>query len=60
MKVFQTLLLVLFIIEIAFSQQRIAGFIKDGQGEPMLLGVNAFLKGTYDGASTEVKSKFSF
>ena len=59
MKVFQTLLLVLFTIDIAFGEQIIAGFVKKGQGEPML-GVNVFLKGTYDRTSTDMKGKFSF
>ncbi|WP_462248645.1 TonB-dependent receptor [Ekhidna sp.] len=41
------------------AQHTISGTIKEKTGEP-LLGVNVYLKGTYDGATTDVEGKFSF
>lgn len=44
---------------ISFSQHTISGQITEKSGEP-LLGVNVYLKGTYDGATTDVDGRFSF
>ncbi len=41
------------------AQHTISGTIKEKTGEP-LLGVNVYLKGTYDGATTDIEGKFSF
>ena len=41
------------------AQIQISGTITEKSGEP-LLGVNVYLKGTYDGATTDIDGKFSF
>ncbi|MEP5610981.1 MAG: TonB-dependent receptor [Cyclobacteriaceae bacterium] len=42
----------------SIGQVKIGGFIKEKSGEP-LLGVNVFVDGTYDGATTDIDGKFS-
>lgn len=42
-----------------YGQIRLQGSVKDETGEP-LLGVNVYVKGTYDGATTDVDGAFSF
>lgn len=41
------------------SQTTIGGRITEKSGEP-LLGVNVYIKGTYDGATTDLDGRFSF
>lgn len=41
------------------AQNTISGRITEKSGEP-LLGVNVYLKGTYDGATTDINGAFSF
>lgn len=57
----RTLFIVLLstIILTAYGQQTISGVVFEKSGEP-LLGVNVYLKGTYDGATTDIEGKFSF
>ncbi|WP_436516988.1 TonB-dependent receptor [Ekhidna sp. To15] len=43
----------------ALGQFTISGVVTEKSGEP-LLGVNVYLKGTYDGATTDIDGKFSF
>lgn len=52
-----TLLLVSFLT--ASSQQILQGRVVEKNGEP-LLGVNVYVKGTYDGATTDINGAFSF
>ncbi len=40
------------------AQITIGGYIKEKSGEP-LLGVNVFIEGTYDGATTDINGKFT-
>ncbi len=40
------------------GQITIGGFIREKSGEP-LLGVNVFIEGTYDGATTDINGEFS-
>ncbi len=42
----------------SLAQVTIGGYIKEKSGEP-LLGVNVFIEGTYDGATTDLEGKFS-
>ncbi|MEQ6166250.1 carboxypeptidase-like regulatory domain-containing protein [Ekhidna sp. MALMAid0563] len=42
-----------------FAQQTISGRVTEKSGEP-LLGVNVYVKGTYDGATTDINGSFSF
>lgn len=42
----------------SLGQVKIAGYIKEKSGEP-LLGVNVYIEGTYDGATTDIDGKFS-
>ncbi len=57
----KTLLLIsLFSISlVSWAQTTISGAITEKSGEP-LLGVNVFLEGTYDGATTDINGQFSF
>ncbi|WP_420318462.1 carboxypeptidase-like regulatory domain-containing protein [Ekhidna sp.] len=41
------------------AQRTLSGEVTDKSGEP-LLGVNVYLKGTYDGATTGIDGRFSF
>ncbi|MEP1033065.1 TonB-dependent receptor [Ekhidna sp.] len=43
----------------ASGQVTISGTITEKSGDP-LLGVNVYLKGTYDGATTDIEGSFSF
>lgn len=43
----------------AIAQQTISGKVTDTKGEP-IMGANVYLKGTYDGASSNDQGKFSF
>ncbi len=43
----------------SISQTLISGIIKDTEGEP-LIGANIYLKGTYDGISSETDGSFQF
>ncbi|MEM9325446.1 MAG: TonB-dependent receptor [Bacteroidota bacterium] len=54
-----TLLFCSFFIANAWAQQVISGQVMDKQGSP-LLGVNVYLEGTYDGATTDLEGRFSF
>ena len=58
MKVFFTILVVL-VSTLSFSQVEIAGTIQDEFGQP-INGANIFIKGTYDGAISDVKGNFKF
>lgn len=49
----------LFFTFLMHGQVTISGQVADKAGEP-LLGVNVYLKGTYDGATTDINGKFSF
>lgn len=51
--------LLIFISPLAFSQKMISGKITDKKGNP-LVGANVFLKGTYDGSTTDAAGMFSF
>lgn len=57
----KTLLYLILSISIlgAHGQYTISGTITEKSGEP-LLGVNVYLKGTYDGATTDIDGKFFF
>jgi hypothetical protein len=44
---------------LGLAQLELKGRVTDNSGEP-LLGVNVYLKGTYDGATTDIEGKFSF
>ncbi|GAB1351209.1 hypothetical protein MASR1M107_34240 [Ignavibacteriales bacterium] len=48
------LLLILLLPFTLFSQTKISGVIRSSQGE-LLTGANIFIKGSYDGASSDVK-----
>lgn len=50
---------VFFITCIALGQTTISGLITDTKNNP-IVGVNIYLEGTYDGASSDEKGKFSF
>lgn len=43
----------------SFSQVSLSGEVKEKTGAP-LLGVNVYVKGTYDGATTDIEGKFDF
>ncbi|SNT28055.1 Outer membrane cobalamin receptor protein [Ekhidna lutea] len=49
----------LFICSSLFAQTTISGRVAEKSGEP-LLGVNVYIKGTYDGATTDINGNFSF
>ncbi len=55
----KTLLTILGILVAFLSMAQINGTVTDSKGEP-LLGVNVYLKGSYDGASTDIDGRFSF
>lgn len=42
-----------------YGQLTISGVVTEKSGEP-LLGVNVYLKGTYDGSTTDIDGRFSF
>ncbi len=42
-----------------YAQKQITGKVTDKTGEP-LLGVNVYIEGTYDGATTDIDGNFSF
>ena len=44
---------------VLFGQIKISGTVKDSKNEP-LPSANVYLKGTYDGASTDANGKYSF
>lgn len=55
-------ILICLFISLSFwlkAQITIAGVVSEKSGEP-LLGVNVYLKGTYDGATTSIDGSFSF
>lgn len=58
MKIILTLLALLFSLQ-AFSQKQIKGTITDKQQEA-LIGSNVYIKGSYDGTSSDVNGAFSF
>lgn len=58
MKSFLNIFLLFFSI-VTFSQTTITGKVIDVKGKP-LSGVNVFIDGTYDGATTDDKGDFSF
>lgn len=58
MKLFAYLFLILFSLK-AISQDTLSGQITEKSGAP-LLGVNVYIKGTYDGATTGIDGKFNF
>ena len=43
----------------SFAQTKISGKVTDSRGQT-IPGANAFIKGSYDGASTDAKGEFSF
>ncbi len=49
----------LFLINLSYAQTAITGKVVDTKNEP-ILGANVYLEGTYDGATTDDKGKFSF
>ncbi|MBV7267802.1 TonB-dependent receptor [Winogradskyella luteola] len=49
----------LFFITLSYSQTIITGKVVDAKNEP-IIGANVYLDGTYDGATTDDKGKFSF
>ncbi len=51
--------LLIFVSPLAFSQKMIGGKITDKKGNP-LVGANVFLKGTYDGSTSDAAGMFSF
>ncbi len=53
------LLLILSLPSWLIAQTTITGSVTDNKGEP-ILGANVYLKGTYDGASTDLEGKFNF
>ena len=53
------LLTLFFSSSVFFAQSTISGSITDQGGSP-IIGVNVYLEGTYDGASTDDKGNFSF
>lgn len=57
----KTLLILILLLSmgIAQAQVTISGTITEKSGEP-LLGVNVYLKGTYDGATTDIDGYFVF
>lgn len=55
----KTLLTLLGILVAAVSMAQVSGTITDQSGEP-LIGVNVYIKDTYDGATTDIEGKFSF
>ena len=57
----RTNLLLLFISVSIYAQAQItiSGVVTDKSGEP-LLGVNVYLKGTYDGATTDIDGRYTF
>lgn len=58
MKTFITFLLLFVTVQLS-AQSTISGTIK-AKGDGTLPGANVYLKGTYDGASSDVNGKFSF
>jgi len=59
MKQIFTILLILFISQLSFSQNIISGKITDAKGKP-IAGANVFIEGTYDGNSSDENGNFSF
>ncbi len=59
MKVLYTLLVMNVLLSSAFGQTTIYGKITDTKEEP-LAGVNVYLKGSYDGSSTDENGNFKF
>lgn len=49
----------LFYSLVILAQTTVAGTVTDGKGNP-IEGANIYLEGTYDGASSDEKGKFSF
>lgn len=58
MKTILTVLLIHFTL-FSFSQKKISGTVVNTNGEP-IPGVNIFIEGTYDGASSDSEGNFSF
>jgi outer membrane cobalamin receptor len=56
---FYTILLLLLLSVNSFAQTTITGIINDYNGNPVM-GVNVYLEGTYDGATSDLEGKFSF
>ncbi|NMM47678.1 TonB-dependent receptor [Marinigracilibium pacificum] len=59
MKSLLYLILIIFTFEIAQAQITITGYVKDKTGDS-IIGANVYLKGTYDGASTDENGYFKF
>ena len=53
------LVYLLLIARLATSQTNVIGSVTDKHGEPVI-GANVSVKGTYDGASTNIEGKFKF
>ena len=53
------LLICLFLQSFAFAQSTVSGIVTDQNNEP-IFGANVYLKGTFDGASTNEKGSFNF
>ena len=53
------ILTLLGILVAAISMAQVSGVVTDEKGEP-LIGVNVYLKNTYDGGTTDINGKYSF
>ncbi|WP_179344889.1 TonB-dependent receptor [Winogradskyella ursingii] len=53
------IILLLFLINISYSQTIISGKAVDTKNQP-IMGVNVYLEGTYDGATTDEDGNFTF
>ena len=58
MKTFYTFVL-LCITLVSQAQQTVSGIVVDEKNQP-IAGANIFIEGTYDGASSDEKGRFSF
>ncbi|WP_296149715.1 TonB-dependent receptor [uncultured Flavobacterium sp.] len=52
-------ILLLFVLQLGFSQHVISGKVTDGKGKA-IAGANIFIEGTYDGDSSNEEGNFSF
>jgi len=58
-KVFYSIIILLLTQSYAFAQQTISGIVFDENAQP-LVGVNVFIKETFEGASSDLDGRFSF
>ncbi|QCK16175.1 TonB-dependent receptor [Mangrovivirga cuniculi] len=59
MKILTYLFITFFTFELALAQVTIQGTVTDKKGDA-IIGANIYIKGTYDGASTDVNGNFHF